>query len=436
MSVGAIGDLRAVLAERDFRRLFATRLVSQAGDGVFNAGVGTYVFFSASSYPTPMAGAAAFAVLYVPYSVIGPFAGVLIDRWSRRQILVWSGLLRAAVVAGTAALMAGNDRGPALYAAVLAVLGVSRFLDSALSAALPRVVPGDKLVMANSVSPTVGGVMSSVGGILAFGLNTIEGDTEQGAALTVLAAGACYLGASAVATSMRRTLLGPDRALAPGASVPAELRQVAARLASGARYILSRPQPRAALGATGAFNFLFGALFLTTIILYRNSFYPAQATVAASHIGQLAIFSAAGFACAAVVTPPATRRVAKQTWITAMLLAGAAVTFTLGEAFAPAAYLAIGFLIYLAKQSVAICSTTILQEDVEDAYRGRGFAFYDMMFNITNAAGGLVFASFMPVDGKAPGLIATIAVLFAAAGAVYWLSSGRIPSASAQRRSS
>jgi MFS family permease len=368
--------------------------------------------------------------------VIGPFAGVLIDRWSRRQILVWSGLVRAAAVVVIAALMGGNHRGPALYTAVLAVLGVSRFLDSALSAALPRVVPGDKLVMANSVSPTVGGVMSSVGGILAFGLNTIEGDTERGAALTVLAAGACYLAASSVATSMRRTLLGPDRALAPRASVPAELGQVAARLASGARYILRRPQPRAALGATGAFSFLFGALFLTTIILYRNSFYPARATVAASHIGQLAIFSAAGFACAALVTPPAARRFAKQPWITAMLLAAAVMTFAFGEAFAPAAYLAIGFGVYLAKQSVAICSTTILQEEVADAYRGRAFALYDMMFNVANAAGGLVFASFMPVDGRAPGLVATIAILFAASAAVYWLSSGRIPSASAQRSSS
>jgi MFS family permease len=81
-------DLRVVLAGRDFRRLFATRLVSQAGDGIVTAGVGTYVFFNATTFPSPAAGAAAFAVLYLPYSLIGPFAGVFIDRWSRRQILV------------------------------------------------------------------------------------------------------------------------------------------------------------------------------------------------------------------------------------------------------------------------------------------------------------------------------------------------------------
>jgi MFS family permease len=430
------GDLRVVLAERGFRRLFATRLVSQTGDGIFNAAVGTYVFFSASSYPTPLAGAAAFAVLYLPYSVIGPFAGVFIDRWSRRQILVWSGAIRAVLITATAALMAAGNRGVPLYVAVLAVLGVSRFLDSALSAALPHVVPEDKLVMANSVAPTIGGTMSSIGGILAFVLNAATGDGERGAALTVLVAGACYVAASLVATSISRDLLGPDRALLPGTSIMAELRKVAGRLAAGAVFIARRRDSRAALGATGAFGLLFGAIFLLAIILYRNYFYPSHVTVAASHIGQLAIFSAVGYACAALVTPPATRRLPKQTWITVMLLAAAVVTVSLGETFAQVGYLAIGFLIYLAKQSVAICSTTILQQDIEDAFLGRAFAFYDMMFNTTIAAGALVFAPFMPLDGRSQSLIVVLAIAFAVTAAAYWLSTGRSPSADAQCSSS
>ena len=187
-----LSDLRAVLTERGFRRLFSTRLVSQTGDGIITAGVGTYVFFNASTFPSPTAGAAAFAVLYLPYSLIGPFAGVFIDRWSRRQILVWSALLRAVFVTATAALMAAGNRGVALYVAVLCVLGVNRFFLSSLSAALPHVVPAGKLVIANSVSPTVGGILSAIGGIVALGLNAATGDTERGAAVTVLVGGGCY----------------------------------------------------------------------------------------------------------------------------------------------------------------------------------------------------------------------------------------------------
>ena len=106
-----VTDLRIVLGERNFRRLFATRLISQTGDGIVTAGIGTYVFFNAETFTSPTAAAAALTVLYLPYSLVGPFAGVFIDRWSRRQILVWSALLRSVFVALTAALMAAGNRG-------------------------------------------------------------------------------------------------------------------------------------------------------------------------------------------------------------------------------------------------------------------------------------------------------------------------------------
>jgi len=204
-------DLRGVLAGRDFRRLFATRLVSQAGDGIVTAGVGTYVFFNATTFPSPAAGAAAFAVLYLPYSLIGPFAGVFIDRWSRRQILVWAAAARAAFVALTAVVVLGGALGVPLYLSALAVLGINRFFLSSLSAALPHTVPEDKLVMANSVSPTIGGLLAAIGGIAGLGARLALGGGHRAAAAILLAAGCCYLGASLLASVLRRDLLGPTR---------------------------------------------------------------------------------------------------------------------------------------------------------------------------------------------------------------------------------
>ena len=445
-----LGDLRAVLAERDFRRLFATRLVSQTGDGIVTAGVGTYVFFNATSFPSPAAGAAAFTVLYLPYSLVGPFAGVFIDRWSRRQILVWSALLRSSFVAATAALMAAGNRGVPLYVAVLLILGVNRFFLSSLSAALPHVVAEDKLVMANSVSPTVGGIMATIGGSVALGLNVATGNTERGAAITLLAGGGCYVAASLVAATMPRGLLGPVRE--PGAPPPGrllgELASVAAGLADGARYVLNRRGAAAALGVTGGFSFLFGPLFLMSILLYRDYFYRSSVGAAEGHVGGLVIASGIGYACAALITPPVTRRLSKPAWITLLLIASAVVTITLGETFVQVAYLAIGFCLYLTRQGVAICATTILQEQVGDAYRGRVFAFYDMMFNVTYVIGAALSAAFMPANGHAPVIIGLVAAGYVVAAAGYWLAGGRgqspsgsgsggaIPSAAAQRSSS
>jgi MFS family permease len=442
-------DLRTVWAERDFRRLLTTRLISQTGDGIFTAGIGTYVFFNASSFPTPASGAVAFAVLYAPYSLVGPFAGVFIDRWSRRQILVYSGLLRFVLAVLTAALMATGHGGPPLYVLVLLALGVTRFVLSSLSAALPHVVAGDKLVMGNAVSPTAGGVVAALGGIIGLGVNAGTGDTERGAAITILVAGLCYVAASAAARVMRKDLLGPPRE--PGGyrsgQISTELKTVAAGLAAGASYIFRRRGPATALGATAGNRCMYGILLLMAILLYRNFWYHgASSSVAEGHLLVLVIVSAIGYFCAALVTPPVTRRLAKPAVITLLLLASAVITGALGGTFEQLAFLVIGFCLNLAGQGIAICATTILQEQLGDEYRGRAFAFYDMMFNIAYVAGPLIAAPFMPKSGNSDALIGVVAGGYAVVGGWYWLA-GRhsagpgvggssSPAATAQSRSS
>jgi len=128
--------------------------------------------------------------------------------------------------------------------------------------------------------------------------------------------------------------------------------------------------------------------------------------------------------------------------------ASAVVTAVLGETFVQAAYLAVGFCLYLARQGVAISATTILQEEVDDAYRGRVFAFYDMMFNVPYVIGAALSSAFMPPDGRSPAIIGVVAAGYAAAAVAYWLyvrrgqppsgpgGGGMMPSAAAQSSSS
>jgi MFS family permease len=420
-----LADLRAVLGERDFRRLFATRLVSQAGDGVFNAGLGAYVFFSAQSFPDPGAAAVAFAVLYLPYSLVGPFAGVFIDRWSRRQILVWSALIRAVFVVVTASLVASGSLGLPLYVSVLAVLGVNRFFLSSLSAALPHVVAEDKLVMANAVAPTMGTVVGFAGGIAGLGVHLATGGGRGGSAATLLAAGTCYLLAGAVGATMRRDLLGPPPttgdARRPG--LLAELSLVASGLISGARHVWHRRPVATALGATGANRFMYGILLLMSILLYRNYFYAtASANTSLKHFTLVVIAAALGYGAAAVVTPLATRRLAKQTWIAILLAAGGVITGLLGPTFSQIPFVIIAFALGIVAQGVAICATTIIQETVDDSYRGRVFALYDLLFNVPFVLGAAGAALIMPRNGLSYPLIAIVAGGYVAAAAAYSLA--------------
>ena len=444
-------DLATVLSERDFRRLFGTRLISQAGDGMFTAGLGAYVFFNATSFPNPVSAAGAFAVLYLPYSLIGPFAGVLIDRWSRRQILVWSALIRSAVVTVTALLVASGNLGVPLYASVLVVLGVNRFFLSSLSAALPHVVAEDKLVMANSVAPTSGTIAGFIGGFTGLGIHLGTGGGKGGSAATLLVAGACYLVAGAVAATMHRDVLGPDRAEVreQHAGILTELGVVAAGLAAGARHVLSRRRAAAALFATACQRTLYGILFLMSILLYRNYFYHASANNALRHFTLVIVASAIGYGAAAVLTPVVSGRLPTGALITVLLAMAGIVAGPLGATFSQVPFLVVSFAVSLAAQGVAITATTILQQEVDDSFRGRVFSFYDMFFNAPFVIGAAVSAAFMPFDGKSYPLLAVAGAGYVLAAVAYAMLSRQpsaggsppspaviSPSAAAQRSSS
>ena len=476
-----LNGLRIVWAERDFRKLFATRLVSQGGDGVFNAGFAAYAFFSATTFPDPVAAVYAFAVLYLPYSLIGPFAGVFIDRWSRRQVLVWSALIRGCMVVIAGLVVLAGQTGLPLYISALAVLGVNRFFLSAVSAGTPHVVSRENLVIANAVAPTAGTIMGFIGGVAGLGVHLITGGGHAGSAATLLVGGLCYAAAALLALRMRRDLLGPDetdisdlpllRALAktdnpatigpvppgapaapgvasgtvqagpppagpssasPGAArsgladIAGDLRVVFRGLIDGLRHLGQRPRAAYALGAMGVNRMLYGTLLVMGLLLYRNYFYTGgNGNNALGHATLLVITSAIGFGLAAVVTPPMVRRIGKDAWITACLAAGGIAVLALGAEFNQIAFLALGTALGVSAQGVKICVDTTVQQEADDAYMGRVFSLYDMLYNVSYVIGPAIAAPFMPDTGKSYTLVVAITVIFIAAAAVYRFLTGR-----------
>ena len=442
-----IGDLRVVLGSQGFRKLFATRLISQTGDGVFTAGLGTYVFFNATSFPDPSAAAISFAVLYLPYSLVGPFAGVFIDRWPRRQILFWSALARALFVALAALFISTGRLGAPVWLAALVVLGVNRFFLAALSAALPHVVAGDELVMANSVGPTSGTVVAFVGGIAGTGVHLGTGGGPVGSAITILVGGACYVAAGLAATRMPRDSLGP----VPGddedrGSVGADLETVAVGLLSGLRHVWHRAPARAALAATAAHRFLYGILLLMSILLYRNYFYHGSGgNTALAHYLPVVISSAVGYGAAAWLTPLATHRITNAAWITSLLAIAGVVTGVLGLSFGQPEFIAIGFVLGVVAQGITISTTTILQQETADDYRGRVFSVNDMLYNASFVVGAAASVAFMPDSGRSVAMLLVAGAGYVASAAVYRLMTGHspgaepsvpIPDSAAQRSSS
>jgi MFS family permease len=128
----------------------------------------SYVVFEPQKAATPAAVAEAFAVLLLPFTVVGPFAGPLLDRWPRRQVLAWANFLRAALIVLLAFIVLSTSSTVPFYICALAALSANRFILAGLSAALPHTVTAKQLVVANAFSPTAGTVAAAAGAVVSF----------------------------------------------------------------------------------------------------------------------------------------------------------------------------------------------------------------------------------------------------------------------------
>ncbi|MFD9880460.1 MFS transporter [Streptomyces alboflavus] len=407
--MAVVGDLRVLLRLRDFRRLLTVRLVSQGADGVFQVALAAYVVFSPEKETSAAAIASAMAVLLLPYSLVGPFAGVLLDRWRRRQVLLYGNVLRAALACVTAVLILSDTPDWLFYASALCVTAVNRFVLAGLSAALPRVVDSERLVLANSISPTAGTLAATAGGGLAFAVRIVASDSD---AAVVLLGAALYLCAALASLRMSRELLGPDPELVQP-HLRTALAGTARGLLAGVRHLAERRPAAHALVSMTLMRFCFGALTVMVLMLCRYAWGSTEDDGLAL-LGVAVGISGAGFFAAAVVTPWAAGRFGPRGWLVLCAAAAAVLEPALGLAFAPVPMFIAAFVLGLTTQGAKIATDTVVQAAVDDGFRGRVFSLYDVLFNISFVGAAGVAALMLPPDGKSASLVVTVAVIYAA----------------------
>ncbi|AIR99354.1 MFS transporter [Streptomyces glaucescens] len=409
--MAVVRDLGVLLRFRNFRRLLAVRLLSQGADGVYQVGLATYVVFSPERQTSPAAIASAMAVLLLPYSLVGPFAGVLLDRWRRRQVFVHGNLLRALLATATALLMTAHVPDWLFYVSALCVTAVNRFVLSGLSASLPRVVDADRLVVANSLSPTAGTLAATAGGGLAFVVRLAVSESD---ATVVLLGAVLYLCGAAAALRMPRELLGPDPALIRPRLTEA-LAGVLHDLTAGVRHLAapSRREAARALASMTLMRFCYGALMVMLLMLCRYALTSGPDDGLAL-LGLALGVSGAGFFVAAVLTPWAAGRLGPGAWIAVCAGAAAVLEPALGLPFATGPLLVAAFVLGLTTQGAKIATDTVVQSCVEDGFRGRTFSVYDVLFNVSFVAAAGVAALILPPDGRSPALVLGVAGIYGA----------------------
>jgi MFS family permease len=392
--------LRSVRDLPEFRRLLELRLVSQFGDGLFAAGLAGAILFNPEREATPLAIAGAFAVLFLPYSLLGPFAGALLDRWDRRLVLVGANIGRLLLVLVVAAVLQAGVSDPPILVAALIVNGFTRFVSSGLSAALPHVVPRDRVVTMNSVATATGSLAAGFGAVFMVLPRWLFGADDTGAATIILIVAIPVSIALWLSWRFPPHMLGPDdsaRAVHGSAAYA-----VATGWIHGARTVASVPTVAATLSGLAAHRMAFGINSLLMLVIVRHS-----DTQEVAGFGTAVLFGAAtgtGALLAAAVMPMAVARWGRYATANTSLAVAAAIQLA-GVGLQVPMMMVCGFLLGIAGQVVKLCTDSAMQLDVDDALRGHVFAVQDSLFWITFVLAMALSAIVIPDDGHQPWLV-------------------------------
>lgn len=387
---------QAVRSLPDFRQLLRLRAASQFSDGLFQAGLAGGLLFNPERAADPWAVAGAFAVLFLPYSVLGPFFGALLDRWDRRAVLIGANAARLVLVVGVAVVLAAGARDLIVLCAALVANGFSRFVLSGLSAALPHVVPRPQVVTMNSVATATGATATFLGANFMLLPRWIfgAGDTAAATVIGLVAVPAAL--ALLYSARFAPRVLGPDRGVS-GSVVGVVL----SGWADGVRTVVRTPAVAATLSGLAAHRMVFGINSLLVLVIVRQTNAAGFAG-----LGIAVVFVAAtgsGSFLANFLAPSAVRRWGRYLSTNVALLCAAVIQLA-GASLNLAVMVVCGFFLGLAGQMVKLCADSAMQIDVEDALRGHVFSVQDAVFWMSFLLAVTAAAAVMPADGHSRAL--------------------------------
>jgi MFS family permease len=388
--------MRRLLAMTSFRQLLYSRFAAQWGDGLFQAGLAGAVLFNPERQADPLAIAAGFTALLLPYSLVGPFAGALLDRWDRRTVLVAANALRGALILIAAATVTAGAGGQVLFTLALVVIGISRFVGSGLSAALPHVVPVKNLIEANALATTLGAVVAVAGAGCAVGLRALTGVDDVGSGLTTAVAVLGSIAAAIFAAKFTKGALGPDEVDEP----PQTMVAVARGLADGAHAAARTPTVLAGFVALVAHRAAFGIALLLTVLLIRF-----RLDLGLAGLSEVAGMVGLGILLAGLTTARIVARFGRRRSMTVALGMGSVSIIALGLPMTMATTLGAALMITYFGQIVKLCVDAAVQRDIGDETRGRVFSLYDTLSNVAQVSAIALAALTVAPDGNSPGLV-------------------------------
>ena len=406
-------DSVALFRRRDFTFLMGAQWLAQAADGLVGVSLTKHIVFggqagfSLEEARTPEEVLRIALLTILPYAFLSPFAGVLIDRWDRRRLLLLANGVRALVLAAVVTVGFERIGDLALYGSLLLVLASTRLLLAVKGASLPVVLGERELLHGNSISQA-GSAIFQLGGAGAG----LVGSGFVGTRLLVLAGVVVYGMATASAAAVGR--LGYADKTIP---LRKEVGRIVRDLVEGLQEIRRRPMAALSLTSYLGLRALVSLVVLAVALASRAYLARNGSLTTAIPAGAGALGAAVGFFSAHALkdrVPPI------RILVSALALAGVGV-LAFGGIITLPGLSAVAFMVGLGFFLGKIAVDTLMQQSLADGFRGRGFGLQDLAYNLSWIIPALVLWAAWTQGSARPVLIGAGAVfLLTAVGIAAW----------------
>ncbi len=253
---------------QNFSRLWWAQLISQFGDRIYQMALIGLIAERAPGSAIQLAKLMAFTV--IPVFLIGPVAGVYVDRWDRRTTLFVCDFLRGLLVLAMPFIFIHRDSMVPIYIIVFLVFCLSRFYVPAKMSILPDLVSSENLLMANSLMTTTG-MLAFVGGCAAGGFLVDYFGARGGFlidAFTFFASGMLLLTIVPARLKINRA-----KFLEQGREVFGVIRKsVTQEMKEGLQYLVSHKEIRFIINMLFILFAAAGAIYVVIIVFVQQSF--------------------------------------------------------------------------------------------------------------------------------------------------------------------
>ena len=405
---------------RNFLRLWWAQLISQFGDRITQMALIGLAYELGGKQPSAMSLAKLLSFTIIPVFIIGPIAGVFVDRWDRRKTLFVCDIARALLALTIPFVFMYWKTMIPIYIVVFLMFCFSRFYVPAKMSIVPEIVHQDNLLTANSMLTSTGMIAFAFG--CALGGFLVEWFGARGG---FFVDAATFFVSGALVFSMARHLyvkFDRHKILEGSKEILKIERSFWHELKEGVQYLFSKKEIRFVINMLFVLMAAAGAVYVVLIVFVQQIFHSVT-----RHLGVLAVTLGAGLFLGTVIYGRFGRGISWHKTIFFCLILGGVMmmAFVWGISMWPNVWIA--FFLTLALGVVIgpifIASNTIIHKVADEQMQGKVFSSLEIVIHFAFMVSMLISSWLSEIISPAV-ILSAVALIFSGVGIIGLLRYG------------